>query len=333
MRRFVSLALLALVAFSMVGFAQLGTQQKPIYMLLPPSTDTTVIGPSGQAIADYLFQATGLYVVPVVAADYAALAEAFRTAEGDVFGIPTSSQYCQIYDATNGGIVCTMGAVRNGYVYYYATIYALRDKGFTSLADLNGKTWIYNDVGSGSGYKYPKVYLQQNGVQWGGVVETGGHVNSMVALLQGQGDFCTGYGSPPLAPQCLKDQGIRWEWGDDPELMVWDRFYNELVRPGLAWPCEDLRFAVIKDYPDVFTTVGVVDVVGPIPNDCMAFVSNFPADVRDQIVTALVAHINTPEGLAIWNNRKFYQWSGMAPVQDSDFDLMRAVLGLPIPQR
>jgi phosphonate transport system substrate-binding protein len=161
MRRFVSLALLALVAFSMVGFAQLGTQQKPIYMLLPPSTDTTVIGPSGQAIADYLFQATGLYVVPVVAADYAALAEAFRTAEGDVFGIPTSSQYCQIYDATNGGIVCTMGAVRNGYVYYYATIYALRDKGFTSLADLNGKTWIYNDVGSGSGYKYPKVYLQQ----------------------------------------------------------------------------------------------------------------------------------------------------------------------------
>jgi hypothetical protein len=155
----------------------------------------------------------------------------------------------------------------------------------------------------------------------------------MVALLQGQGDFCTGYGSPPLAPQCLKDQGIRWEWGDDPELMVWDRFYNELVRPGLAWPCEDLRFAVIKDYPDVFTTVGVVDVVGPIPNDCMAFVSNFPADVRDQIVTALVAHINTPEGLAIWNNRKFYQWSGMAPVLDSDFDLMRAVLGLPIPQR
>jgi len=333
MRRLLSLALLALVAFSTVGFAQLGTQQQPIYMLLPPSTDTTVITPSGEAISSYLFQATGLYVVPVVAADYAALAEAFRSANGDVFGIPTSSQYVQIYAATNGGIVPTMGAVRSGYTYYYASIYALRSKGYTSIQDLNGKIWIYNDVGSGSGYKYPKVYLQQNGVQWSSVVETGGHVNSMIALLNGQGDFCTGYGSPPLAPQCLQDQGIRWEWGDDPDLMVWDAFNDALVRDGLRWQNLDLRYAVVNDYPDVFTQVGIVDVVGPIPNDVLAFVSNFPADLRDQIVSALVAHIATPEGLAIWNNKKFYQWSGMASVQDSDFDLMRAVLGYPIPQR
>jgi hypothetical protein len=216
MRRLLVLALVAVLAISIVGFAQVGTKDKPIYMLLPPSTDTTVIGPSGDKIAEYLFQETGLYVVPVVAADYAALAEAFRTADGDVFGIPTSSQYCQIYNETNGGIIPTMGAVRNGYVYYFASIYALRSKGYTSLQDLAGKTWIYNDVGSGSGYKYPKVYMQLAGVQWGNVVETGGHVNSMVALLQGQGDFCTGYGSPPLSPQCLKDQGIRWEWGTIP---------------------------------------------------------------------------------------------------------------------
>jgi len=333
MRRLLVLALVAVLAISIIGVAQVGTKDKPIYMLLPPSTDTTVIGPSGEKIADYIFQETGLYVVPIVAADYAALAEAFRTAEGDVFGIPTSAQYCQIYAATDGGIIPTMGAVRNGYVYYYCSIYALRSKGFTSIQDLAGKIWIYNDVGSGSGYKYPKVYLQQNGVQWGSVVETGGHSNSMIALLQGQGDFCTSYGSPPLAPQCLKDQGIRWEWGDDPELMVWDHFNNALVREGLRWACEDLRFAVVKDYPDVFTTVGVVDVVGPIPNDCLAFVADFPADLQEQIVATLVKHISTPEGLAIWNDRKFYQWSGMAPVLDSDFDLMRAVLGLPVPQR
>ena len=131
----------------------------------------------------------------------------------------------------------------------------------------------------------------------------------------------------------LQDQGIRWEWGDDPDLMVWDAFNNALVRDGLRWSNLDLRYAVIGDYPDVFTQVGIVDVVGPIPNDCLAFVSNFPADLKDQIVNALVAEIATPEGLAIWNNKKFYQWSGMAPVQDSDFDLMRAVLGYPVPQR
>ena len=333
MRRLLSLALFALVAFSIMGYAQLGTQQQPIYMLFPPSTDTTVITPSAQQITDYLFQATGLYIKPIVAADYAALSEAFATANGDVFGIPTSSQYCQIYKDTNGGIIPTMGAVRSGYTYYFATIYALRSKGYTSVQDLNGKIWIYNDVGSGSGYKYPNVFLHQNGIVPSSVVETGGHVNSMIALLQGQGDFCTGYGSPPLAPQCLKDQGIMWQWGDDPELMVWDHFHNALVRDGLRWSCLDLRYAVIGQYPDVFSQVGIVATVGPIPNDCLAFVSNFPAALKDQIVNALVAEIATPAGLAIWNNAKFYQWSGMAPVKDSDFDLMRAVLGYPVPQR
>ena len=333
MRRLLSLSLFALVAFSIMGYAQLGTQQQPIYMLFPPSTDTTVITPSAQQITDYLFQATGLYIKPIVAADYAALSEAFATANGDVFGIPTSSQYCQIYKDTNGGIIPTMGAVRSGYTYYFATIYALRSKGYTSVQDLNGKIWIYNDVGSGSGYKYPNVFLRQNGIVPSSVVETGGHVNSMIALLQGQGDFCTGYGSPPLAPQCLKDQGIMWQWGDDPELMVWDHFHNALVRDGLRWSCLDLRYAVIGQYPDVFSQVGIVATVGPIPNDCLAFVSNFPAALKDQIVNALVAEIATPAGLAIWNNAKFYQWSGMAPVKDSDFDLMRAVLGYPVPQR
>jgi ABC-type phosphate/phosphonate transport system substrate-binding protein len=333
MRRLLSLALLALAAFSIMGFAQLGTQQQPIYMLLPPSTDTTVIGPSGQLIADYLFQQTGLYVVPVVAADYAALAEAFASAEGDVFGIPTSSQYIQIYAATNGGIVPTMGAVRSGYTYYFATYYALRSSGYTALQDLNGKIWIYNDVFSGSGYKYPKLDMQVAGVQWASVVETGGHVNSMVALLQGQGDFCTGYGSPPLSPQCLRDQRIRWEFGDDPELMVWDRFSNALVRDALRWDCQDLRYAVLGEYPDVFSQVGIVAVCGPIANDVLAFVSDFPTDLKDQIVAALVAHIATPEGLAIWNNKKFYQWSGMSAVADSAFDGMRTLLGYAIPER
>src|SRR4030042_588979 len=106
-----------------------------------------------------------------------------------------------------------MGAVRNGYLYQYCSIYALRSKGFTSIQDLAGKIWIYNDVGSGSGYKYPKVYLQQNGVQWGSVVETGGHTNSMIALLQGQGDFCTSYGSPPPAPPPPEGQGVPRRWG------------------------------------------------------------------------------------------------------------------------
>jgi phosphonate transport system substrate-binding protein len=334
MRRLLVLALIAVLAIGIVGFAQqLGTREKPIYLLLVPSTNTPVIQSSGDAISDYIYEHTGLYVVARVTADYAALIEAFRTAEGDVFGIPTAAQYVEIYYQTNGGVEVALAATRNGYTYYFSSIYALRSKGYTSLSDLDGKVWIYNDPGSGSGYKYPKAYLQSKGINWSSTVETGGHVNSMIALLQGQGDFCTGYGSPPLAPQCLQDQGIRWDYGDDPELMVWDRFNNALVRDDLRWPCEDLRFAVLTDYPDVFDRVGIVDVVGPIPNDCIAFVANFPTEMKDKIVTALQDMIATPEGFAVWNDANFYQWSGMAPITDAFYDLMRLTLGYPVPTR
>ena len=330
----------AVVALAIVGLLsggllaqQLGTKAKPIQMLFPPSTNTAVIQDSANAIVNYIFNETGLYVVPKVASDYAALVAAFVSAEGDVFGIPTSSQYLEIYKQTNGGVYPVVAAVRNGYTYYYCSFYALRSKGYKSIQDLNGKIWIYNDVGSGSGYKYPKVALDDAGVKPASVVETGGHPASLVALLQGQGDFCSSYGSPPLAPQCLKDQGKIWQWGDDPELMVWDRFNNALVRSDIRWDCQDLRYAVLKDYPDVFTQVGIVAVAGPIPNDCMAFVSSFPADLRDKIVAALEKHIQTPDGFKIWNAANFYQWSGMQPVTDQFYDIARKALGYAVPVR
>ena len=332
--------IVAMVALAIVGLVSaglfadpLGTKNNPVQMLFPPSTNTSVITDSANAIVAYIFNETGVYVVPKVAADYAALVQAFVSAQGDVFGIPTSAQYIEIYKQTNGGVYPVVAAVRSGYTYYYSSFYALRSKGYNSIQDLNGKVWIYNDVGSGSGYKFPKQALDAAGVKPASVIETGGHTASMVALLNGQGDFCTSYGSPPISPDCLFSQGTKWQWGDDPELMVWDRFNSALVRDTLRWSCLDLRYSVLKDYPDAFTKVGIVAVAGPIPNDCMAFVSNFPTDVRDKIVTALEKEIQTPEGLAIWNNAKFYQWSGMEPVTDAFFDSMRAALGYAVPVR
>lgn len=336
LRRLVLTMVFATILVLTVGVVmaqQLGTKAKPIYLLLVPSVDTPVIQAAGDAIAAAIFDLTGLYVEARVTADYAALIEAFRTAEGDVFGIPTTAQYVEIYYQTNGGVEVVLASVRRGYNYYYTSFYALRDSGINSIADLNGKVWIYNDPGSTSGYKYPKIVLEENGITVGGTVETGGHPNSMIALLQGQGDFCTGYGSPPDAPQALKDLGIRWEWGDDPELMLWDRFNDKLVREEIRWKGVDLRYAVEKEYPDVWEKVGVVGVAGPIPNDCIAFVKGFPADLKDKIVQALVDHINTPEGKAVWGDPKFYEWSDMAPITDEYYDLIRKLLGYPVPER
>jgi len=312
--------------------AELGTKDHPIYLLLVPSVEAPVIQASGDAIAQALYDHTRLYVEAHMTADYAALIEAMRTAEGDTFAIPTTAQYVEIYDQTDGGVDVALASVRRGYTYYFASFYAPREKGFKSLEDLNGKIWCYPDPGSTSGYKLPKIVMEEHGIQAGGTVETGSHVNSMVALIQGQCDFATGYGSPPDAPQWMKDQGVRWEWGDDPELMIWDRWNNKLFREGLRWEGVDLRHAVEDEYPDVWEKIGVVGVAGPLANDCIAFAKGFPGEKLHTIADALQWHIHTPEGAAVWGDPKFYEWSDMAPITDDYYNLVRKLLGYPVPK-
>jgi len=313
--------------------AELGTKAHPIYLLLVPSVNTPVIQSAGDAIAQAIYKHTGLYVEAHVTSDYAALIEAFRTAEGDVFGIPTTAQYIEIYNQTHGGVDVTLASVRYGYNYYFSSIYAPRAKGFqyNSLQDLDGKVWCYNDPNSTSGYKYPKFLFDKYGIKIAGTVETGGHVNSMVALLQGQCDFATGYGSPPNPPD-FYPKDIRWQWGDDPEFGIWDRWNNKLVRKELRWTGKDLRHAVEKDYPDVWKKIGVIYTVGPIPNDCIAFAKGFPGEKLHVLTDALQWHIHTPEGQKIWSDPGFYEWNDMAPITDDYYDLTREVLGYPVPQ-
>jgi len=334
MRRWLALALVAVFAVSTVGFAQqLGTRQNPITLLLVPSTEAAVVQAAGDAIAEALYEMTGLYIEAVMTSDYRAFIEAFRTAEGDVFGIPTTSQYIEIFHETKGGAQVALASLRQGYNYYFSSLYARRDSGIESIQDLNGKIWIYNDPFSTSGYKVAKILLDENGITVGGTVETGGHTASMIALLQGQGDFCSGYGSPTQAPQALKDMGIRWEWGDDPELMLWDRFNSKLVREEIRWAGADLRLAVQKDYPNVWEDIAVIAVAGPLANDCIAFAEGFPVDLKEILVQALQDHIRSPEGQAIWNDPNFYEWSDMAPITDAYYDYNRVLLGYPIPER
>jgi ABC-type phosphate/phosphonate transport system substrate-binding protein len=259
--------------------------------------------------------------------------EAFAASEGDTFGMPTTDQYIRIYNRTGGNVSPRLGSVRYGYAWYYASLYARRDSGIKGLEDLNGKVWIYNDTGSTSGYVFPNMVFEQNAIEFSTIVTTGGHVNSMVALIEGQGDFCTGYGSAPGAPSDWA--GDKWDFGDDPEMWLWDRWNDQLFREEFRGTCYDLRRAVRKtyDFDTVLTDIGVVLNIGPIPNDCLAFGPDFPVDVADIIVEAVKIHIATDEGAALWGDPSFYEWTAVADIDDSFYDGYRVILGLPIPER
>jgi phosphonate transport system substrate-binding protein len=324
-----------LLCISSAGAGQkLGTRERPIYMLLVPSTEATGLETRGGQIAQALYKITGLYIEASLQADYTAMIEAFAASDGDTFGFPTTEQYIRIYELTKGKITPRLGAVRRGYPYYFSRIYAPRDSDIDSVEDLQGKTWIYSYTSSTSGYVLPKKLFDRLGITFDSqhIVESGGHINSMVALLEGQGDFCTGYGNPPIPPSDWSGTG--WKPGDDPELWIWDRWKNDLYRAGLRGTCMDLRRGVsgLYDIDQVIKRIGVIKVIGPIPNDCLAFGPEFPEDIADRIVNAVKEHIATEEGKALWGEG-FYGWTAVTDIDDSYYDSYRELLGLPIPNR
>jgi len=327
-----AMVFIVFIASSLVFGHGLGTRERPIYMLLVPSTDSSSLEARGKQIAEALYEKTGLYIEVSLQADYTAMVEAFASSEGDTFGLVTTDQYVRIYELTNGNITPRLGAVRNEYPYYFSRIYVPRDSGIDSLEDLNGKTWIYSDRGSTSGYVLPKMLFDKLGISFSGIVESGGHINSMIALLEGQGDFCTGYGNPPLPPSGWS--GVTWESGDDPELWIWDRWNSDIYREGLRGTCMDLRRGARKIYnlDDVIRKIGVLAVIGPIPNDCLAFGPDFPVDVSNQIVAAVEEQFSTEDGKALWGEG-FYGWTAVTEIDDSYYDSYRNLLGLPIPER
>jgi len=333
MRRFLVLALV--LGLGVVGFAQdLGTADNPIIWVFPPSTSPGVIETIAAEIAADISEATGLFIDVSVMSDYAALIAAFVGADGNLMGVPTTDQYAQISVETNFETTPRLAASRYGFNYYYSSIYAWRDSGISSIEDLAGKTWIYNDEGSTSGYVLPNLEFQLRGIEVGGVVKTGGHTASITALLDKQGDFCTSYGSPPIPAAGWA--GPSWDYGMDPEMWLWDRYNNALFEGDFYGICVDVRSAAAKTelygtIHEIVEKIGVVATVGPVPNDCIAFCPGFPTDVADVIVAAIEAHIETDEGAALWGDAEFYEWTGVAPISDSYYVNYRTLVGLPNP--
>ena len=339
MRRMLTVTLVAVLALGVIGFAQeLGTRARPIYLLLVPSTESSTVEVNGGLIAEALSQKTGLYIESKVQADYTGMIEAMAASDGDTFGIPASVQYLGIYARTGGNCSIRLASVRYGVADYYGAIYARRDSGIESILDLNGKVWVYNEVGSGSGYVIPKQIFDKIGIVPSDVIETGGHTNTIAALYEGQGDFCTAYYSKPTPPADWTGDG--WEYGDYIERWVWDPHVEDVYTEDLSATCRDVRRALRKtyDFADVVREIKVLMLEGDaIPNDGICFGPNFPVDVADTLVDAIKWHIGTQAnpgpGNALWADENFYEWNEVKDVTDAFYDKLRITLLIPIPER
>lgn len=299
-----------------------GSADNPIQVLFVPSVSATAITSGGDIMAEALNEATGLEFEVVVPTSYAATIEAMCSAPETSMGFIPGLGYVLANELC--GVDVSFAAVRFGLDVYYAQFIVRRDSGIEAVADLDGKTWAYPDPGSTSGYLAPLPVLSELGVTPSEEVTGLGHTGTVRAVYNGEADFGTTFFSPPLLPEGS------WAYGDQPDIP------DDLV-PECAVTEEDRLFCgdyrvldaranLREEAPDVVQQVKIIDITEPIPNDTLSFGPEFPADVRAQIETALVAFAETDAWADSIGNPDFYDWSGLAPTTDAAYDVVRLMV-------
>lgn len=301
---------------------EIGTMDHPIRVLFVPSVDATEIIAGGEILADFLQEATGLYFEVSVPTSYSATLEEMCASPTDTIGFIPGLGYVLANQLC--GVDVAAKAVRFGYSWYAAMFFVARDSEFQTLADLNGATWAYPDPGSTSGYMYPLYMMQQAGVTPGEMVEAGGHTGAIRAIYNNEADFGTAFYSPYIDAETQAP--IEWLPGEDAEIPA--EFIescglsanNQLVCG--PWEVRDARRNIREEAPDVVQRVRILATTSQIQNDTISFGPEFPAALREQIMTALFDFAATnPDGFA--ESLRAYSWTGLEPASDADYDDIR----------
>lgn len=319
----------AMATTTTAGEAALGTEERPVQVLFVPSVNTDVIISGGEIMDQALTEATGLEFEVSVPTSYAATIEEMCANPSDTMGFIPGFGY--VLASNQCGVDVAFKAVRFGWGVYWSQILVPRDSDIQSIEDLAGLDWGVPDLTSTSGYLVPLVQLDEAGVEPGEVVETGGHNNAALALYRGEVDFATTFFSPPLTDPA-------WEIGDPPQVpedLVDQCAFNEEgnILCGENFRVLDARASVSpEEAPDIIQETRILEISPEIPNDTLSFGADFPEDLRTQIEDALVAfaaECETDENCA-WNQsigaEDFYQWTGIQPATDAEYDPLRAVV-------
>jgi basic membrane protein A len=299
--------------------ADIGTAEHPIQVLFVPSVDAGVIVSGGEVMAKALEEATGLKFEVSVPTSYAATVEAMCASPTDTIGFIPALGY--VIANQKCGVEVGAAAVRYGWSVYWAQFLVPRDSDYQTLQDLAGKKWAIPDLGSTSGYLYPSVMFKEAGVEPGEIVEAGGHPQAALAVYNGEVDFATTFFSAPLTDPA-------WQPGDNPE--PYDPAEVKLNDKGQAFAGDvrvlDARVSDLEIAPDIFQKVRIMMLTDPIPNDTISFSPDFPDALRAQIIDALVAFTASDACLESICSDQFYNWTGVAPIDDAAYDPIRLLI-------
>ncbi|MFV1948691.1 MAG: phosphate/phosphite/phosphonate ABC transporter substrate-binding protein [Anaerolineales bacterium] len=319
--------LLALLIVSSLMLSACGgepgeTERKPIKVLFVPSVNIDFMIASGDLIEKALHDATGLYFEVSVPTSYAATIEEMCASPTNTIGFIPAMGYALANELC--GVQPGLASERYGWNVYWTQFIVARDSDFQTLADLEGATWGYGSVSSTSGYLYPTALFNDQGITVGEKVETGGHPQSVRAVYLGEVDFATTYFSAPLLPEGRWDETMSPDIPDD---LIEDCGLNEDGKLYCGdYRVLDARATITDEAPDVVQKVRILGLTPMIPNDTMSFSPEFPEELKQVIIDAITAYVGTDACAETLCHEKFYDWTGVGPIFDENFDGIRIMM-------
>jgi phosphonate transport system substrate-binding protein len=182
------------------------------------------------------------------------------------------------------GVDAALATSRFDSTTYAGQIIVRADSGIETLQDLEGKVMCWVDPASTSGYIIPRIMLAAEGVD----------------------------------PDTAFSETI--EAGSHNNVVT--QVYNGDCDAGATFA--DARTSVEEELPDVLEQVVVLATTPDIPNDSVSFTSDFPAEMRDSIVNALLEISASTEGQEALNT--LYNIEALVESDDSFYDTFRADL-------
>ncbi|MCD6426092.1 MAG: phosphate/phosphite/phosphonate ABC transporter substrate-binding protein [Anaerolineales bacterium] len=306
----------------MAAAGELGSAEAPIKVLFVPSVDVDFMIAGGELIEQALLSAAGLYVEVSIPTSYAATIEEMCASPTDTvafipaMGYALANQLC--------GVTPGLASERYGWNVYWTAFYVARDSDFQTLEDLEGASWAYPDGASTSGYLYPQALYADLGITVGETIEAGGHPQAVRAVYNGEADFGTAYFSAPLLPEGSWTVDMA---PDIPDEFIPDCGLNDAGKLYCGdYRVLDARAAIREEAPDVVQKVRILDISPEIPNDTMSFSPDFPEDMKQMIIAAITAYVGTDACAETLCNESFYDWTGVGPIFDENFDGIRIMM-------
>ncbi len=174
---------------------ELGTEENPIIWAFVPSGELERVSAGAEAVADLIFQETGLVIQTFVATEYAGVIEAM-CADPPKAHMGSLATFAYILAADRGCAEAELISVRYGSPVYNGQIFVRADSGIESLEELKGKTFCRPDPLSTSGWIIPSIELRAAGVDPDTdleIVDAGSHDAAVAGVYNGDCDAGASY--------------------------------------------------------------------------------------------------------------------------------------------